>query len=167
MKARLIIGFLLAALGFWSYFVAYPYFIQAAIEWKISKGKNILLHSKLPTSKTPDSPNPDFIYSIAFYDLKDGDLLLTGKVPEGLDYFSIAFYGSNTLFYSIVKPDQKSDTYAIRLVKKSQRTTDNSQTVIESPSEKGTLILRYMCRNSRDLTSIAKIQEVTRLSSVP
>jgi hypothetical protein len=167
MKSRVIIFVLLVVLGYYTFLFAYPYAIQMAFELKIGKERNRFLHSKLPSPSTPDTPNPDFIYTLVFYDLSRGNLRLAGKIPERLEYFSIAFYQSNTFFYQLLKPqDFKDGQFEIMLSEMhASKSPDNAVHVV-SPSKTGTIIFRYLCKSQRDTHYIDEVQKKSFLTLV-
>lgn len=168
MKFRLIIAVFLGVTSCWATFSIYPYFIQLAIEWKSGKEKNVLFHLKPPNPDTPDTPNPDFLYSALFYDLSKGDLLLTGDAPDQLDYFCIAFYGANSFSYALVKDrDIKEKTYTIRLTSGNTPIQSSGEFLVHSPSTSGTVIVRYMRRNAEDHAYIQRIQQRSMLKQLP
>lgn len=167
MRSRVILFCLLVGLGYWTFLYAYPYVVQMGFELKIGKERNRLIHSKLPSPSTPDTPNPDFIYSLVFYDLSNGDLRLTGKIPDGLDYFSIAFYQSNTFFYRLLKSqDFKEDRFEVILSEMHDTTSLGNVKNVVSPSKTGTIIFRYLCKSQGDINYISEMQKKSFLTLV-
>jgi hypothetical protein len=167
MKSRTILFILLGALGYWTFLYVYPYVVQKGFELKIGKERNSLIHSKLPSPTTPDTPNPDFIYTLIFYDLNNGNLRLTGKVPDELDYFSIAFYQSNTFFYQLLKPkDFKEDQFEIMLSDMYDSASSSNVINVVSPSKTGTIIFRYLCKRQTDINYISEMQRKSFLTLV-
>ncbi len=167
MKSRVVLFILLGVLGYWTFLYVYPYVVQKAVELKIGKERNSLIHSKLPSPTTPDTPNPDFIYTLVFYDLSNGNLRLTGKVPDGLDYFSIAFYQSNTFFYQLLKPkDFKEGQFEIMLSDMHDFTSSSNVVNVVSPSKTGTIIFRYLCKRQTDINYISEVQKKSFLTLV-
>jgi len=167
MRSRVILFFLLVGLGYWTFLYTYPYVVQKAFELKIGKERNTLIHSKLPSPATPDTPNPDFIYTLVFYDLSNGTLRLTGKIPDGLDYFSIAFYQSNTFFYQLLKPqDFREDHFEVILSDMHDTKSTGNVVNVVSPSKTGTIIFRYLCKSQRDTNYISEMQKKSFLTLV-
>lgn len=164
MKSRLTIAILLFLLGIWICLYFYPYFFQQAIEYKLNATKNVLIHTKSPPPSTPYTPNPDLIYSVAFYDLTKGDLHLSGQIPNDLAYFSIAFYQSNTSHFAILKKDNFNTAhFQIAVTQHKSLRIDNETVQVISPTKTGTIIIRYYCRDKKEAGKIAEIQKNTQL----
>lgn len=164
MKSRLTIAILLFLLGIWMCLYFYPYFFQQAIEYKLGATKNVLIHTKSPSPATPYTPNPDLIYSVAFYDLYKGDLQLSGLIPDDLAYFSIVFYQSNTSHFAILKKENfKHSHFQITLKQNNSLPSDKETIQVISPTKTGTIIIRYYCRDKKEAGKIAEIQKNTQL----
>lgn len=164
MRSRYAIAALFFLFGVWIYLFGYPYLFQFAVEYKLDAKRNAFMHTRSPTPSTPYTPNPDLIYSIAFYDLSSGDMQLTGQIPMDLDYFSIAFYQSNTSHYAIVKKDSfKDSTFKIVLTQNKSIQEEKETVRVVSPTKSGTIIIRYYYKSDRQAMAIAQIQKNTRL----
>ena len=84
-----------------------PNIIYKVFHYKIVNNQNVhdneLKHFDIPNDQSRDvvMPNPDFLYSISFYDLSNGDLNLKGKMPDST-YWSVSFYKPNTVNWFVV-----------------------------------------------------------------
>jgi uncharacterized membrane protein len=164
MRLRFAIAFLLFLLGIWIYVLAYPYLFQLAIEYKLDSKKNVFIHTQSPSPLTPYTPNPDLIYSIAFYDLSKGDVELKGEIPVDLPYFSIAFYQSNTSHFAVLKKESfKDTTFNITLTQHKTLQSNKKGIEVFSPTKTGTLVIRYYCNNKKAASTIAAFQKNTQL----
>jgi len=159
MKVVLLISFF--TLGFFGFYTSYPHVIQWGTERKINPNPNQFVHSKKPNHRTRQVvlPNPDFLYSIAFYDLRRGPITILGEVPKGTPYFSVAFYQANTSNYRVIDQAEFPDgKLAITLYPKGEESSSGTFGVA-SPTLTGTLLLRYIWKDTSDLERIARNQQ--------
>lgn len=87
-------------------------------------------------------PNPDFSYGVAFYNLEEGPLRISGTIPDST-YWSIAFYSPNTINY-FVKNDQEFDSNELKIILDHN---DCKEATLQSPTQKGLILIRYLCKN--------------------
>jgi len=127
-----------------------PNFIYEFYHLRMKKNQNIndneLKLYNLPSDKSREvvMPNPDFLYVVSFYDLKNGPLKLTGKIPDST-YWSLAFYKSNTINWYIKNDlDFKNKNLNIVLTKYPDEIDSNGSIVVKSPNEKGFMIIRIL-----------------------
>ena len=121
------------------------------IEKNQSIGDNEIKHFDIPNYKSRDvvMPNPDFLYSVSFYDLSSGDLKLKGNMPDST-YWSVSFYKPNTINW-YVKNDKEFNSNRLEL----NLTINNTkgENIIHSPVKKGLMIIRILVEN-KDQNSI-------------
>ena len=121
------------------------------IEKNQSIGDNEIKHFDIPNYKSRDvvMPNPDFLYSVSFYDLSSGDLKLKGNMPDST-YWSVSFYKPNTINW-YVKNDKEFNSNKLEL----NLTINNTkgENIIHSPVKKGLMIIRILVEN-KDQNSI-------------
>ena len=93
-----------------------PNFIYGVFHYKMKNDHNIndneLKFYNLPNdkSKVVVMPNPDFLYVVSFYDIRNGPLNLTGKMPDST-YWSISFYKSNTINWYVKNDKEFKDNH--------------------------------------------------------
>ena len=96
-----------------------PNIVYAVFHYKIEKNQNIkdneIKHFDIPSDQSRNvvMPNPDFLYSISFYDLSKGEVNLKGTMPDST-YWSVAFYKPNTINW-YVKNDREFKTNQLDL----------------------------------------------------
>ncbi|MDA8588861.1 DUF1254 domain-containing protein [Flavobacteriaceae bacterium] len=121
------------------------------IEKNQSIGDNEIRHFDIPNHKSRDvvMPNPDFLYSVSFYDLSSGDLKLKGDMPDST-YWSVSLYKPNTINW-YVKNDKEFNSNKLEL----NLTINNTkgENIIHSPVKKGLMIIRILVEN-KDQNSI-------------
>ena len=132
-----------------------PNIVYGVFHNKIEKnqdiGDNEIKHFDIPNYKSRDvvMPNPDFLYSVSFYDLSSGDLKLKGNMPDST-YWSVSFYKTNTINW-YVKNDKEFNSNRLEL----NLTINNTkgENIIHSPVKKGLMIIRILVEN-KDQNSI-------------
>ena len=132
-----------------------PNIVYGVFHNKIEKnqviGDNEIKHFDIPNYKSRDvvMPNPDFLYSVSFYDLSSGDLKLKGNMPDST-YWSVSFYKPNTINW-YVKNDKEFNSNRLEL----NLTINNTKgkNIINSPVKKGLMIIRILVEN-KDQNSI-------------
>jgi len=132
-----------------------PNIVYGVFHNKIEKnqdiGDNEIKHFDIPNYKSRDvvMPNPDFLYSVSFYDLSSGDLKLKGDMPDST-YWSVSFYKPNTINW-YVKNDKEFNSNRLEL----NLTINNTkgENIIHSPVKKGLMIIRILVEN-KDQNSI-------------
>ncbi|MFN8323162.1 MAG: DUF1254 domain-containing protein [Chitinophagales bacterium] len=125
---------------------------------KIKSGKplNTVIHAP----KTDASlrkvvlPNPDFIYSACFFDVRDNDLLITGVFPDTSQYCSLAFYGNDVQpFYVINNLQGFKANYKVRL-----SGVGRVNGCIKSASKQGVVLMRILATDSSQTGNALNIQ---------
>ena len=132
-----------------------PNIVYGVFHNKIEKnqgiGDNEIKHFDIPNYKSRDvvMPNPDFLYSVSFYDLSSGDLKLKGNMPDST-YWSVSFYKPNTINWYI-KNDKEFNSNRLELFLTINNT--KGENIIQSPVKKGLMIIRILVEN-KDQNSI-------------
>jgi uncharacterized membrane protein len=123
-----------------------PKLVYEVFHYKIEKNQNIkdneIKHFDIPSDQSRDvvMPNPDFLYSVSFYNLSKKDLNLKGNMPDS-SYWSVSFYKPNTINW-YVKNDQEFNTNKLDL--KLSLNNNLKENTIKSPVEKGFMIVRIL-----------------------
>jgi uncharacterized membrane protein len=127
---------------------AIPKGIMSVLMMKGSKdsGNNRMLHpARIDSSaRKVVSPSPDLAYSICFYDLTDGRLIVTAPKPDTERYMSVALYDDSTNNF-FVQNDRTLLASGLRLIITQEE--DNSVTpkdfkIIKSPTKTGLVLIR-------------------------
>jgi uncharacterized membrane protein len=151
MTKKLLIFTIISLITFVSYkatFALLPNFIYNRFYTKSleapdrQENKFFMLLSPDENARAVVKPNPDFSYGIAFYNLKEGPLRISGSIPKST-YWSIAFYSPNTINY-FVKNDQEFNGSSFDIIL-DQKTC--AQASLHSPTDKGLILIRYLCKN--------------------
>ncbi len=104
-------------------------------------------------------PNPDFVYSSAFYNLKDGPIRITGELPDSI-YWSVALYEPNTTnFY--IKNDREFQSNQLDLIITRERSPGFQSEQILSQTKKGFVLLRLLKMKKspeNELTTMAHLK---------
>jgi uncharacterized membrane protein len=89
--------------------------------------------------------SPDLFYASCIYNLEDGPLLIEAKVPKR--YWSMQFYQMNTDNYAGLS-NRRDERYrvgtvvSVTLIGPDSTPTDYSGDVIQSPTQRGIMLLR-------------------------
>tara|TARA_Y100000741_G_C18217149_1_gene544241 strand:+ start:57 stop:596 length:540 start_codon:yes stop_codon:yes gene_type:complete len=148
-----------------------PNLIYETFHNRIKKNQNVndneLKLYNLPTdlSREVVMPNPDFLYVISFYDLKNGPLNLTGKMPDST-YWSLSFYKSNTINWFVKNDlDFNNTNLNIVLTEKNNEIKLKEFDIIKSPNKKGFMIIRILIEK-KDKKSIEYYKSVQKSISL-
>ncbi len=110
-------------------------------------GINRLVVAPLPdeTFRTVVRPSPDLLYASCIYNLRDGPLLIEAPVPQR--YWSMQFYQMNTDNYAGIT-NRRDERYRagsvvkVTLIGPDGNPADHPGAVIQSPTQRGIIILR-------------------------
>ena len=110
-------------------------------------GPNQLRLSDIPDEsfRSIVRPSPDLLYAACFYDLADGPVMIEADIPAR--YWSMQFYQMNTENYAGIS-NQRDQRYRVgsiakvTLIGNDQQLTDYSGEVIQSPTQRGIVLLR-------------------------
>ena len=153
---------LIAYMGYQFTIIATPYLIQIAVKIKSGKPLNEPVFSEVVTDKERRvvMPNPDFLYVVMGYDLKDHPLHIRAQMPDST-YYSIAFYSASTKNYYVQNdrqtPDKKVD---IILAKEGEtiRGDHPASKIVYSPGRFGSMLVRILICDSTQIPYLQKIQ---------
>ena len=100
-------------------------------------------------------PSPDLLYARCIYNLEDGPLTIAATVPER--YWSMQFYQMNTDNYAGIT-NQRDERYRVgsvvnvTLVEPNSEAQDYPHEVIQSPTQRGIVLLRASGIGDEDVT---------------
>mgnify|MGYP002635041958 CR=1 FL=1 len=171
MKNIFFYLFLVFLMSYFSYHLTIHYIPKAVygvFHYKLEKNQNLqdneIKHFNLPSDeyKNVVMPNPDFLYSLCFYDLSKGDLNLTGTMPDST-YWSVSFYKSNTINW-YVKNDIEFNTSQLEL--KLSLSDNNKKNTIQSPEKNGLMIIRILVekKDQKSLDYFKSLQKSIKLN---
>ena len=108
-------------------------------------------------------PNPDFLYSLAGYDLSNGPLKISGEMPD-TSYYSLAIYEDNTRNFFILNDTQvPNNKFEIILTKKGEEAVwkEKYPRVIGSSSSIGVILVRELIdkQDSKRIEYLKVVQE--------
>ena len=118
-------------------------------------GSNKMTVSPLPdaTFRTVVRPSPDLLYASCIYNLEDGLVVIAAPIPDR--YWSMQFYQMNTDNYAGIT-NQRDDrdrvgTVAnVTLIGMDDSPHDYPGEVIQSPTQRGMILLRASAIGDRD-----------------
>ncbi|MCW5906861.1 MAG: DUF1254 domain-containing protein [Chitinophagales bacterium] len=107
-------------------------------------------------------PNPDFVYSVIFYDVSEHDVVLTGEFPDTSQYACIGFYGNNLQPYRVINNQTGvTGSYKIRLTaNNSSKLANNANRyfTVQAKTKQGSILMRLLVTDSVHLKQAAEIQ---------
>ncbi|MEX0812864.1 MAG: DUF1254 domain-containing protein [Chitinophagales bacterium] len=106
-------------------------------------------------------PNPDFIYVAMGYNLYNGPVRISGKMPED-SYASVALYNSNTQNYFVLNDRETPNKSFTLLLSREENTNpnkDESSQLISSPSGLGVVLMRILVKDKDNLSYFREIQQ--------
>ena len=144
-----------------------PKIVYGVFHYKIVNNQNVkdneIKHFDIPSDKERNvvMPNPDFLYSISFYDLSKGEVNLKGTMPDST-YWSFAFYKPNTINW-YVKNDREFKTNQLDL---KLSLVDNDEKTIKSPVKKGFMIIRMLVekKDQKSIDHFKSFQQSIKLN---
>jgi len=127
-------------------------------------GVNTFAHPPLATaaSRAAVRPSPDLLYSSAVFDVSEHPLHVT--VPLSAPYTSLSGFASNTdNFFAVNDQTAGSDPIDVVLVGPgTQRAGLEGRRVIESPSDRGVLLVRRVVAKADDFPALDALRQQTR-----
>jgi len=138
------------------------------IDVKNLKIENRILHAPPRTADTREvvAPNPDLLFSVVLYDVRERPLFISAPVPDS--YWSISFYASNTVNF-FIKGSKNTRSNPVRLLlvsKHSDYSTPNNIEMVKAASDKGIILFRYLIKNKIHLKDLDKLRKKTVVKSV-
>lgn len=100
-------------------------------------------------------PNPDFVYSICFYNLSQTDLILTGEFTDTTQYCSLAFYDDQLQPYYVQNNFQGfKSKFNLRLsyVNRVQRT-------LRAKTKQGAVLFRMLAVDPAQKANAIRLQQ--------
>lgn len=160
IKSILIIIIAAIAGYFLTIFIT-PRYILLKIKFNSGSKMNVPGYADVMTEKHRHvvMPNPDFLYVASGYNLWNGPIRVTGKMPDST-YSSVAFYADNTLNYYIRNDRQTPDKkYNFILTRNEEdKAKYPNEEVIVSPSELGTIITRTLIDKPENIEQLKEVQ---------
>jgi uncharacterized membrane protein len=145
---------------------ALPYGIMGRVLAGLSAqaGANTFVHPPLATheSRTVVRPSPDLAYSSAVFDVSEHPLHVT--VPLSAPYASLSGFASNTdNFFALNDQTAGGDPIDVVIVGPgTKRSGLEGRRVIESPSDRGVLLVRRVVPSAADFAAIDAIRRTAR-----
>ena len=123
-------------------FLLTPYLIMAGVTLVLDTklDKNTMLHTPVPdhTNDMVVMTSPDLLYSLCVYDLSDTDLKITSQVPDS--YWSVSFFGTDTMNYFSMNDRQVDGAYFSRIL--TTNPDHQGPEYIQAPADTGAVIIR-------------------------
>ncbi len=171
--AALLIVFAISLIaGFAGTVVAYPYLVMKKASEKILHSGEVSWNAfhhgprVTETSRGVVRPSPDLIYSVCVYDLSDGPVRITAPAPADGRYASISFYADNTDNYAVF--NDRDPVFRGGLdVLLARKAVAGDGLVVESPSEKGVVLLRRIVESDAAFPIIDAERRKARCVSAP
>ena len=174
MTKKLIIGCLIfGAAAFAAYYLtvlATPYAVLAFVKTGAKSKLNQPVYSDIITDKDRHVvlPNPDFLYVACGYNLWEGPLRITGKMPDN-SYASVALYASNTKNYYILNdrqvPQKEFDVLLVKEKDRSKFQTSENE-VVASPTNLGVILMRILINDTSNIDYLSNIRDSFKVQLV-
>ncbi len=105
-------------------------------------------------------PNPDFLYFLIPYDLKNGDLFVSTPVPENNRYWSIHAHNRNTdAYYRITNTEIESDRFEFLITRDKNKLTNIP--VAYASSQKGMILNRLVMKDFSEFDVLDTFRRTT------
>lgn len=150
---------------------AIPYIAMRVVMRRVTRyvGVNCFAHVPQPTAENRDvvRPSPDLSYSIAVFDVARSPILVSAPVPP--TYMSLSLYAANTdNFYVINDRELGGSELSFVLVSSASSIADQKEArVIQTPTSKGIILLRYFAANAQTLAQVNQAQEQLKITPQP
>lgn len=142
-----------------------PYVVMAGVTLVLDTklDKNAMMHAEVPdhTNDMVVMTSPDLLYSLCVYDLSDTDLKITSQVPDS--YWSVSFFGADTMNYFSMNDRQVEGAYFSRVLTTNPENTGPEY--IQAPTDTGAVIIRIGF-NPSSLAQLRPIQLTGRCEPV-
>jgi len=146
---------------------AFPTAVMGTLGYKSKKAgikTNTIKHSPPVTegSRSVVRPSPDLIYSIIGYDVSKNAIKVTAPIPD--TYWSLSCFTSDTENFYVINDQQiKGGEIEFILYGKGGKPADTGNAiVVESPSNRGAVLLRMLIKDEKKLPALQKIQHQAR-----
>jgi uncharacterized membrane protein len=151
--------------------IAAPYSIMGILAYKNKKAGakvNTIYHLAPSSEKSRRvvRPSPDLIYSAISYDLSKTSLRISAPIPD--TYWSLSIFAPDTEnFYVINDKQVQSKKIELIITPKGHKPPSIENAIhVESPSEKGVVILRMLIQDEDRLGDLLKIQKQARCEGI-
>ena len=106
-------------------------------------------------------PNPDFIYTLIPYDLKEGNIHVSAPVPSDDRYWSIHAHNHNTdAFYKITNTEIDGDHFEFLVTR--DRNLRTELPVARASSNKGLILFRLTMKNFSEYSALDEFRRSTK-----
>ncbi len=157
----ILIVVLAAVAGYFLTIFITPRYILLKIKFNSGSKLNVPVYSDVMTEKDRHvvMPNPDFLYVACGYNLWNGPIRVSGKMPDST-YSSVAFYSENTLNYYIKNDRQTSEKrYSFILTRNEEdKAKYPNEEVVVSPSWLGTILTRTLIDKPENIEQLKELQ---------
>ena len=157
----ILIVVIAAVAGYFLTIYITPRYILLKIKFNSGSKMNVPVYSEVITEKDRHvvMPNPDFLYVASGYNLWNGPIRISGRMPDST-YSSVAFYSDNTLNYYIKNDKQSPDKKYSFILTKNEEDKANypNEEVIISPSFMGTILTRTLIDKPENIEQLKEIQ---------
>jgi uncharacterized membrane protein len=151
----------IAAFTQWVVIKYIPNAVHAIAVWRVHKTNEWISNNKTSDSmRTVVLPNPDFIYSALFYNVREHDLTVNGVLPDSV-YGSVAFYDDRCQPFYVYNNLDSTRKGAFHFLLSSQTSTGDNQ--VKAKSGTGVIICRYLVKSDSAFAAMKQLQ--SRLSS--
>ena len=174
-SAKAIIAVLaVTAVAHVAYIKATPYVVMRVAMARIAEqagGINKPMSTLPPThrSRSIVKPSPDLVYTSCVFDISAGPVLVSGTPSP--DYWSVALYAANSDNFHVVNDRQAvASKVAFIIADDKRRPAIPAQhrllPVVESPTDKGIVLFRYLALDSAGLARAQAAQKTAVCSQL-
>jgi len=146
-------------------FIAFlPNLIFVIAKFRSEKPLNTVIHAPKTDAKLRRVvlPNPDFIYSVCFYDASNKDILITGELPDSMQYCCLAFYGSNVQPF-FVKNNKVGGKQHLKL---RMSTVNRVSYDLTTPTKQGAILMRILVADSIQMKQALALQKTFKVQEL-
>lgn len=135
---------------------------------RVNKGFNTIMHSRIIDANFREivMPNPDFLYSLCSYSLKDHPLKITATIPDDT-YWSISMYDTKTNnFFAFNDTMTEKKNLNILLYKdNSHENYPEADLKVYSPDKIGIVLFRTLIKDKSKIEDLMVAQKNTNCES--
>jgi uncharacterized membrane protein len=128
---------------------------------KVGRKVNTIYHRPPVSEKSRGvvRPSPDLIYSAISYDISKNSLRISAPIPD--TYWSLSIFASDTEnFYVINDKQVQSNNIELILTGKGKKQPSIENAIlVESPSDRGVVLLRMLIQDEAGIDDLVKIQK--------
>lgn len=138
-----------------------PYVILLVVKAGARSELNVPVYTDVITEKDRHVvlPNPDFLYVASGYNLLNGPVRISGRMPDS-SYYSFSLYTANTKNYYIKNDrDTPEKEYAVILTHNKEDIKKYPQNeVIVSPTYIGAMLVRVLIDKTENIEQLKEVQ---------